>query len=831
MKYTVKVSVLLVVLLCSMSWLHAQTSTTDLLLTANKFHELKLYKKAIIAYKEVLQKDPNLGETYGKLANSYRLTNDLPNASSWYIRAVQLSSANPEYFFQYGLVLKGLQQYDQAKLYFQEFAKVDAIRGNHFAASCDFAKKNINSASFYTIMNEAANSAKSDFGASFYGDKVVYASSRNDIKNNSNDKQQGWQEGLFNQLFIATPAANAQLGTPNLLRSGLATRLNEGPVSYAANGRMVAYTGNNYIDGIRKIPEADAKLRIYFADVKSANQWGKATPFAYNNPEKYNTAFPSLNSEGSLMYFASDKEGGFGGYDLYYSVKNGTTWSSPVNLGPQINTAGDEITPFISGNVLYFSSDRHYGFGGFDVFRTEKISGEWDRVQHLGKGVNSSYDDYFFAFNGLKNIGYVTSNRPGGKGGDDLYSVRSSAEKIELVVLSAATNQPIVGAKVDFTSCGEGIASTNANGRFKFLALQGLKCQVTISKGGFEPKTIKISSANKSQRLVEIRLVSDQPLRGKYVGTIVDIASQKAVPNVLVTAKNMATQRTLETYTDSKGMYAFDLEPSTTYLVRYSKSNYTTTNKTVDTGDGSDRAILGALSFEKSAVIADKPVKKVETTRDVPMSKKIPKIAYEIQIGAFSNPDKAKFNELRKLGYVYSQKKGTYSVYKVGAYRTKSQANAIKEKIAAKGFKDAFVTVLNKPSLIKRVLVGGELENPIDETDESPVDENPVDRTPPTKPITKPVVDVKPTTSKGVVFKVQLGAYRNPKFFDQTKVADLGTIDLKPINNGLTLILLGDFQTYKKAKSMVGQVEQRGLPKPLVVAYKDGKKVSLKSVM
>lgn len=831
-----KIGCVMMVLLCASIGLQAQQTTADLLLKANKYYELKLFKKAIPAFREVQKADPNQGETYGKLANSYRMINNYAEASSWYLRAVQLPNANPEYFFQYGLVLKSLQQYDQSKLYFKEFAKVDPIRGNHFAASCDFAKQTMKAASFYTVTNQAVNSPHADFGPAFYGNQVVYASSRSDIKNGSNDGKPGWQEGLFNQLFLATPS-NGQLSPPTLLRTSFKVRMNEAPVSYTKDGKHVAYTGNNFIDGIRKIPAAGAKLRIYFANVTAPDQWSKPEPFAYNNPEKYNTAYPTLNPDGTLMFFASDMDGGFGGYDIYYSVKNGTTWSSPVNLGPEINSAGDEITPFLAGDVLYFSSDRHYGLGGFDVFRTEKSNGIWNKVQNLGKGVNSSYDDYFFVFKNAKNIGFVTSNRPNGKGSDDIYSVQSAAEKIELAVLAESTAQPIVGAKLDFSSCGEAVAYTNVNGRFKFLALKGLDCKVKVSKDGFEPKTINVSSANRSERLIEVRLAANQPLRGQYVGTIVDAATQKAIPNVLVTAKNMATQRVIETYTDSRGMYAFNLDPATTYLVRYSKASYTTTNKTIDTGDGTDKAVLGALAFEKSAVEAEptntEPIESVD--KDAPMTRKVPKQAYEIQIGAFSNPDKSKFDALKKFGYVYSIPRGKIKVYKVGAYRTKAQAAMIKKEIAAKGFPDAFVTVNSDPRIIKRVLVGGELDDPIQSDSDTPDSDTPDSRIPPVKPgpkpPKKPIVNKKPSTVPGVVFKVQLGAYRNPQYFDSSKVNDLGTIDLKPTSKGLTLILLGDFSSYQAAKAIVGQVEGRGLPKPIVVAYKNGEKVKLSSVL
>lgn len=806
----------------------------EILEQANKLYELNSFKKAIVQYEAVLQQNVNETSVYGKLANCYRIVNDMPKAAQWYGRALQQTNQDPIYNFQYGLVLKALQKYAEAKQYFTKYAQFAPTIGKHYAETCDFALRRLKASSLYAVTNAAINSKNADFAPSFFQNTVIYASSRTDIKNGHNDGNSGFKVGRYNQLFISTPKSNGTLGAPQLLRSGLRTRLNEAPASFTADGRTVAYTTNQLLDGIRQIPSNGSKMRIYFADVVKPDQWEQDQPFTYNNPTSYSTGYPCLSPDGQTLYFASDMPGGRGGFDIYVSYKTGNNWSTPQNLGSEINTPGDEIAPFINGKVLYFSSDWHPGFGGFDIYRAEQSGGFWNTVSHLGNGVNSSYDDYSFIFNERKNKGYLVSNRPNGKGDADIYSVKTASERIELVILDDYSSLPVVGAKIDFTACNEGIVKTDNNGRFKFRALKGLNCKnVVISKAGYKTMTTSISAINRDMRLIEIRLTPEQSVEGQYVGTIVDIASQKGVSNVRIKVTNMTTNSVTETFSDSRGRYILNLTHETGYTLNYSKTGYLSTERVLNTKGGEDRTILGALAFERGK---DKPITSADenetenedndgircTNCPPATDRTVPKIAFEIQVGVFSNPDKSRLNQLRTLGYVYSLKRRNgATAYRVGAYRTKAEANVIRSKIAERGYKDAYVRELKEQKLIKRVLIEKNKKNepgPINRDDPKP------------RPGEETDTETPPTTA-GIVFKLQLGAYQNPKFFDKSKVKDLGVISQYPTTKGLTLILLGNYKSYKAAKAAEKMVVAKGLPKPIVVVFKDGKRVSLKSVL
>ena len=138
------------------------------------------------------------------------------------------------------------------------------------------------------------------------------------------------------------------------------------------------------------------QLSIFVGEVDDED-WTGSTAFVHNAVNS-NTGYPSFSPDGKALYFASDRPGGFGGYDIYVCYQYGDSWSAPENLGPVVNSQGNEISPFFDGTDLTFSSDYHSGFGGYDVFRAEKTDFNFDRVYHLGTGVNTSYDDYGFVF-------------------------------------------------------------------------------------------------------------------------------------------------------------------------------------------------------------------------------------------------------------------------------------------------------------------------------------------------------------------------------------------------------------------------------------------------
>lgn len=147
------------------------------------------------------------------------------------------------------------------------------------------------------------------------------------------------------------------------------------------------------------------------------------------NDTRYNCTHPSLDASGKRLLFASDRPGGFGGFDLYYAEYRNGAWSAPINLGPDINSKSDEIFPSWNENqIITFSSNRLGGFGGLDLYVFDASQTTWTHVEHLGKPFSSEGDDHGLSWSIAKGQGFLSSNRVGGKGGDDIYSFSFSKE-------------------------------------------------------------------------------------------------------------------------------------------------------------------------------------------------------------------------------------------------------------------------------------------------------------------------------------------------------------------------------------------------------------------
>lgn len=786
--------------------------SNDLIDKGNKYFELKDFKEAINTYLKVLEQNPNESSVYGPLANCYRFTNDMQNAELWYLKAVQLPKPEAEHFFQYGKVLQMLGKYRMAEAYFTEYSKVNPEKGKAYAESARFAVQRQSDAPFYTVSKESISSNADDFGIGIYRGQVIYASSRTDIKNGMNDSDLGWKNGKLNQLLIAQPGINNSLGQPKVLKKEFKAKTKEGPLSFTANGKTVAYTQNQFIAGVRQIPEIGFKSRIYLASVKSDDEWEQEESFTYNNPEQYNTAYPSLMPDGSAIYFASDMPGGFGGMDIYVCYKTGSGWSAPQNLGESINTAGDEIAPYFYNNILYFSSNYHPGFGGMDIYQAESINGEWSIVTHLGTGVNSPSDDYGLVFyeNG---IGYLTSNRGGNA---DIYKVEVSSERIIIAILDDR-GQAVPNVSIDFSACGEEPVFTDNEGRLKFIAKRGLDCQgVVISKPGYESKIVRVSSANQDLRVLEIRLKREANIENRYVGTVVDANTKSPIADVKIDVTNLMNMQRKETYSDKDGRYNLTLEAGATYTIKYLRIGYVETNRNVQVGDGTNKSLLSiqllqptdARMFASRGEVAEYDM--IEGAKQANYNM-LPEVAYDVQFGVFSNPDKEVFTSLRGLGYIYSKRKSpSLKAYKVGAFRTRAEAEEVRDKIQSLGYPGAYVTTISDKEILAQVLIRRNEET----------------RVVATPPNSTTIKQSPPMPSMSLSYKVQLGAYNNPDYFDKSTVEGMGELSYIKTASGTTLILLGNFNTYKEAKDLEARVKAKG-GLALVVAVQNGRKIPL----
>ena len=208
------------------------------------------------------------------------------------------------------------------------------------------------------------------------------------------------------------------------------TKFDEGAVSLNERGNLMYF--NRAI-----MKKNEAHVPRVFSSIKKGGEWDIPEELSLPIDSNYMVIFPCLSPDEETLYFVSDMPGGYGDFDIWMSQfnKRSDVWADPVNLGPEVNTSGHEIAPFIhKDGTLFFASKGHVGMGGFDIFRaTKRPSGQYGKVKNMKYPINSSFDDFGIIFSGKDAMnGFFTSNRKGGRGGDDIYEVNLSDLKFKM---------------------------------------------------------------------------------------------------------------------------------------------------------------------------------------------------------------------------------------------------------------------------------------------------------------------------------------------------------------------------------------------------------------
>jgi outer membrane protein OmpA-like peptidoglycan-associated protein len=246
-----------------------------------------------------------------------------------------------------------------------------------------------------------------EFSPVCYKNGIVYCTNRatTRVLNYSTEEN----KGFIKINFIDT--SNISMQSPKFFSKKLNTRFNDGPVTFNSRGDTIFYSRNIITEGkLSEISSVRNKLGIFYATF-DGNEWTKIKEIRINN-EWYNVTTPWLSPDGKRLYFSSDKPGGYGGSDLYYCQWKNDYWDEPINLGPVINTKGNESYPFInSAGEFFFSSDGHNGLGGKDIFFSRFSDTSWIAPIGLDAPINSQHDDFGIYTDTLMNEGYFSSNR------------------------------------------------------------------------------------------------------------------------------------------------------------------------------------------------------------------------------------------------------------------------------------------------------------------------------------------------------------------------------------------------------------------------------------
>lgn len=418
------------------------------------------YIDAIKTYERVAEKGYKSEDIFKKLGNSYFFNSEFDKANKWYGELFTLNPnvTEPEYYYRYSQTLKSTGDYDKADKMLAIFNQKSGndSRAKLYQKSKDYLKEIEDNSGRYSIENAGINSDLSDYGTSFLGNKLVFASTR--IAKLSTKRVQEWNGQAFTNLYASEVDGDGKLKAPERFAESIDSKFNEDTPVFTNDGKTVYFTRNNYNKGKKKSDsENTTGLKIYKASLIDG-KFTNVIELPFNNDE-YNFAHPALSPDEKTMYFASDMPGSMGvkgQADLYKVVINADgTFGTPVNLGPKINTPGKETFPFVSNdNELYFSSDGQPGLGGLDVFVAKMDKdGNFDDVINVGKPVNSPMDDFAFLIDTKTQIGFVSSNREGGLGYDDIYKFKENKkltceQLIAGIVTDVQTGKVLADSKV-----------------------------------------------------------------------------------------------------------------------------------------------------------------------------------------------------------------------------------------------------------------------------------------------------------------------------------------------------------------------------------------------
>ncbi|QIL40017.1 OmpA family protein [Pedobacter sp. HDW13] len=484
---------------------------------ADAQYELFNYSKAINLYEQAYQKKPTQ-YTAERLYHCYAFINDYKQAESWSAIAAAMPDAKPENILAYAKALQQNSKYTEAKQQFQKYAATGETVApadiNRWLLSCDSALYWMKNPTSVIITNAAKlNSAQSDWGLNTFGNGVTFASDRGadgSVQNGSNrpffkfdgtkkpDKNiYGWTGNHYLRLYTQRELTDSVSPFPIQTH----TDYHMGPASFTQSGKEMYFT-------LTKIPKhpvyvkgklATVNVEIYSAKLDEKGNWGSPLAFSYNKVDEYSVSDPFISADGNTLYFSSTMPGGLGGADIYFCLKRADgTWQLPVNL-KALNTAGNERTPVLGGHQdFYFSSDGRVGMGGLDIYKANLVGDKISKIENMGYPLNSPQDDFAFLKTNALN-GYLSSNRTGGLGNDDIYSFTAPqllVFKLTGIVFDKRTNLPLNNALITLnkTNIQNLKVLTGDDGTFQFNLEKSADYELTGEKTAYRNDLAQVTT-------------------------------------------------------------------------------------------------------------------------------------------------------------------------------------------------------------------------------------------------------------------------------------------------------------------------------------------------
>ncbi len=430
------------------------------------------YGEAAKVYKNVYTKSktkPERAEAAYRAAEAYYKADNFKDAEKWFRTAIKQEHKDPLIGYYIGRIEMLNEHYEQAIVEFNNYKKSnpDDSLADVMIAGSEQALKWKKDKPKYRIENcKVINTRYFDYAPAYYKkDQVLFTTDR---PGGNGTKKYPWTSGGFSDLYSTTiNLKTAQMKPPVILKGKINSPYNDGSCQADKKGK-VYLTICNGRDGKEK------RCKIYSCE-DNGKEYAAPELLNFNNDSLYQCTDPSISPDGETLYFVSEMDGGIGGLDIWFARYNKKTkdWGEPVNCGPTINTIKDEVYPWVHDDgSLFFASNGHPGMGGMDIFYSAGVGKEWTKPKNMKWPINTGGDDFALICDKTKETGYFTSNRPGGKGGDDIYRFYLLPMEICLVgkVTGCVDHQPIPNATVTINNSINNevlTIKTDAKGEYK----------------------------------------------------------------------------------------------------------------------------------------------------------------------------------------------------------------------------------------------------------------------------------------------------------------------------------------------------------------------------
>jgi len=467
---------------------------------ANELYDRLVYIDAAKEF-EAYVEDANYvePETYMKMGDTYYNLKNFAQSKEayqkWY-KAVGPNKDNAQ-GYQYYDSLRRLKLYEEAEEVADKYfkAKSPEALNSHYEERDRFEEL-LKGDTLYEVRNLDFNSQYADFGGSFNQNSFVFTSSRNYVNKGLYERDNTPYLSIYKIENPQTDSTDAV----SLFSEKLTSDYHDGTATFSPNSKYL-YFASSYQTGRRKIFEGDKRnyFKIYRVDMSTNKYKKELLPF---NGDSFSAGQPYVTPDGKKLFFASDMPGGYGKADIYVcNIYEDGTYSAPMNLGPGINTIADDFFPYFKDNILYFSSGGHVGFGGLDMYKSYYRDNIYGTPVNLGPIMNSNADDFAYLEGEEPNTGYFSSDRAGGKGGDDIYAFEYDLAKcvqyISGTVYDIETKEPIANAYVtvyDDSKKEYLKIQTDENGTYNLELLCGSSYKIEARKAGYSEDELNLTT-------------------------------------------------------------------------------------------------------------------------------------------------------------------------------------------------------------------------------------------------------------------------------------------------------------------------------------------------